>query len=278
MKLVPGDVVSLYAQAADARADSRSQMVFVQADPYEREFSQSQAGGGAGGGGASDQMEISRRQKEIIAGTWSQVDGRATAARQAEQAKFLSDVQTTLRGQAMSLTGRLQMRDLNDANEQFSGFQKEMSAAAEAMTPAATHLAQAQWHDAIPDEQKALQHLLRAEATFRQIQVAFGSRGGGSGGGSMGRDLASLSDLELDTQKNQYETAQSASPQQKRDEAIDAALRKLDELARKEEELAQQHPTGEDAAGDRWQQEMLRRQAEDLQRELQQLAKDGQPG
>ena len=74
------------------------------------------------------------------------------------------------------------------------------------MTPAATRLAQSQWRDALPDEQKALQHLLRAEATFRQIQVAFGSAGGGGGGGggggSMGRDLASLSDLELDTQKN----------------------------------------------------------------------------
>ena len=133
MKLVPGDVVSVYAQAADARAQSRSQLVFVQADPYEREFSQSQQAGGGGGGrgGANDQMEISRREKEIIAGTWAQVDGKAAAAKQAEQAKFLSDVQNTLRGQAMSLTGRLQMRDLTDANEQFSGFQKEMNAAAE---------------------------------------------------------------------------------------------------------------------------------------------------
>ncbi len=140
MKLVPGDVVSVYAQAADARAQSRSQMVFVQADPYEREFSQSQrgGGGGGGGGGANEQMEISRREKEIIAGTWAQVDGQAAAARQAEQAKFLSDVQNTLRGQAMSLTGRLQMRELTEANEQFSGFQKEMNAAADAMTPAAT--------------------------------------------------------------------------------------------------------------------------------------------
>ncbi|HEV2700105.1 MAG TPA: hypothetical protein VGV09_00630 [Steroidobacteraceae bacterium] len=281
MKLVPGDVVTVYAQAADARAQSRSQMVFVQADPYEREFSQSQqaGGGGGGGGGANQQMDISRREKEIIAGTFAQVDGRAAAARQAEQAKFLSDVQTTLRGQAMSLTGRLQSRELTDANEQFSGFQKEMSAAADAMTPAATKLAQSQWREALPDEQKALQHLLHAEATFRQIQVAFGSAGGGGGGGgSMGRDLASLSDLELDTQKNSYETAQSASPEQKRDQQIDAALKKLDELARKQEELAQEHPQAADAASERWQQEMLRRQAEELQKQLEQMAQNGQSG
>ncbi|HEY6454119.1 MAG TPA: hypothetical protein VIY90_02440 [Steroidobacteraceae bacterium] len=278
MKLVPGDLVSVYAQAADARAQSRSQMVFVQAEPFEREFSQSQQAGGGGGGGANEQMDISRREKEIIAGTWAQADGHAAAARQAEQAKFLSDVQTTLHGQAMSLTGRLQMRGLTDANEQFSGYEKEMNAAAEAMTPAATKLAQLQWRAALPDEQKALQHLLRAEATFRQIQVAFGSAGGGSGGGSMGQDLASLSDLELDTQKNQYETAQSASPAQQRDQQIDDALRKLDELARKQEALAQEHPSAADAASERWQQEMLRRQAEELQHQLEQLARNGQSG
>ncbi len=155
-----------------------------------------------------------------------------------------------------------------------------MDAAAAAMTPAAARLALSQWRDALPDEQKALQHLLRAEATFRQIQVAFGNAGGGGGGGggSMGQDLASLSDLELDTDKNQYETAQSASPSQQRDAQIDAALRKLDELARKQEELAQEHPNGADAAGERWQQEMLRRQAEELQQQLQQMAQNGQSG
>ncbi len=277
LQLVPGDVVSLYAQAADARAQSRSQMLFVEAEPYEREFSQSQQGGGGGGGGANDQMEISRREKEIIAGTWSQVDGLSAAARQAEQAKFLSDVQNTLHDQALSLSGRLQMRGLNEANEQFDGFQKEMNAAADAMTPAAARLAQSQWRAALPDEQKALQHLLRAEATFRQIQVAFGSAGGG-GGGNGGRDLASLSDLELDTQKNQYETAQAASPQQQRAQQLDAALRRLDELARKQEALAQEHRTAADAAGERWQQEMLRRQAQELQQQLAQFGNSDQSG
>ena len=59
----------------------------------------------------------------------------------------------------------------------------------------------------MPNEQKALQYLLRAEATFRQIQVAFGQRGGGGGGGGgAARDMAALFDLELDTEKNQYET------------------------------------------------------------------------
>ena len=291
LKLVPGDVVSVYALARDARAEARSDMVFVQADPFEREYSQAQAAGGGGGGGgiANDQAEISRREKEIIAGTWAQLSGReapvaaadegrstAPGGRAAEQATFLSDVQDTLRKQALSLAGRLQMRDLTDANEQFSGFEREMSAAADAMGPAAQQLKGQHWQEAVQAEQQALQHLLRAEATFREIQVAFGSRGAGGGGG-MGRDLASLSDLELDTNKNQYETAQQSQPEQQRDARIDEALRKLDELARQQEQLASQQASGKDAAEQRWNQEMLRRNAEELQRQLQQMA-GGQQG
>src|SRR5581483_9658111 len=77
-KLVPGDIVSIYATAKDARSESRTDMFFIQADPFEREFSQSQQAGGGGGGGGSfgqgDQTEISQREKEIIAATWKQKD------------------------------------------------------------------------------------------------------------------------------------------------------------------------------------------------------------
>ena len=46
-KLTPGDVVTYYVSAKDARTESRSDMSFIQAEPFEREFSQSQqmAGG-----------------------------------------------------------------------------------------------------------------------------------------------------------------------------------------------------------------------------------------
>src|SRR5439155_11937182 len=169
-----------------------------------REFSRSQQSGGGGGGGGGQQNdpgEISRREKEMIAATFKQQsDKKASAKQAAETAKFLSDAQSTLRNQSLSLSGRLEARDLTRENHKFSVFQQEMTAAAEAMAPAATRLQQQKWQDAIPDEQKALQHLLRAEATFRQIEVAFGAGGGGGGGGGgAGRDLASLFDLELDT-------------------------------------------------------------------------------
>jgi hypothetical protein len=273
-KAVPGDIVSIYATAKDAHAESRTDLFFIQAEPFEREFSQSQqaGGGGGGGGGGNAPDEISRRQKEIIGSTWKQLgDKNATAEGAAQNAKFLSGVQAKLHDQAVSLANRLQMRGLNGGNEEFDSFQKNMNAAANAMTPAADTLRGEKWKDAIPHEQQALQYLLRAEATFRQIEVAFGGAGGG--GGSAGRDLASLFDLELDTQKNQYETAQTGNSAAQQSEKVDEALRKLDELARREEQLASQNNAN--SPDSRWQQEMLRREAEELQRQIEQLGRNG---
>ena len=277
-KVVPGDIVSIYATAKDAHAESRTDMFFIQAEPFEREYSQSQqSGGGGGGGGGGAPDEISQRQKEIIGATWKQLGDRgASAESSAQNAKFLSGVESKLRDQAVSLANRLQMRGLVAQNDEFVAFQKNMNAAADAMKPASENLRGEKWKDALPHEQQALQYLLRAEATFRQIEVAFGNAGGANGGGAgtAGRDLASLFDLELDTQKNQYETAQTAESATQRSEDIDEALRKLDELARRQEQLASQ--SGTNLPEQRWQQEMLRREAEQLQRQIEQLARNGQ--
>jgi hypothetical protein len=277
-KVVPGDIVSVYASAKDAHAESRTDMFFIQAEPFEREYSQSQeSGGGAGAGAGNTPDEISQRQKEIVGATWRQEgDKEASAQRAAENAKFLSGVQSKLRDQAISLAGRLELRGLIAQNDEFTGFQNDMNAAAQAMGPASQKLQQQKWKDAIPEEQKALQYLLRAEATFRQIEVAFGNAGAanGSGAGTAGRDLASLFDLELDTQKNQYETAQTAQSTDQRAEQIDEAFRKLDELAHREDELAQDNNT--QTPEQRWQQEMLRREAEQLQRQVEQLSRNTQ--
>src|SRR5260221_8491018 len=117
-----------------------------------------------------------------------------------------------------------------------------MKTAAEAMAPSADKMKAMQGKDAIRLEQKVLQGLLSAEGTFRKIQIAFGQQGGGGGGGgnSAGRDLASLFDLELDTEKNQYETAQTSSPAEQHAKNVEDALAKLDALAKRQEDLANQ--------------------------------------
>ncbi|MDP8989098.1 MAG: hypothetical protein M3N41_03330, partial [Acidobacteriota bacterium] len=281
-KLVPGDLVSVYATAKDGNAEAHTDMVFIQAEPFEREFSQSQqsgGGGGGGGGGADPSEQISQREKEIIAATFKQQgDKHATQQQATGIAKLLYQSQSTLHDQAVTLSGRLEARELTSEVQAISDFQKDMLAASASMEPAAQQLQQQKWKEAIPNEQKALQFLLRAEATFRQIQIAFGAAGGGGGGGGgAARDLASLFDLELDTEKNQYETRQPpATTAEQRAQEIDDALKKLDELARREEDLAQQQRNGAQTAEQKWQQEMLQREAEQLQRQMEQ--QQGQPG
>jgi hypothetical protein len=278
-KLVPGDLVSFYATAKDARSESRTDMFFIQAEPFEREYSQSQIAGGGDGASGGEQLEISQREKEIIAATWKQ-QGDKNASRQevAEAGKYLSGVQTKLRDRALALAGRLRAHGLTVENEDLNGFEENMKAAAEAMGPASEKLRQQKWNDALPREQKALQHLLQAEATFRRMEVAFANQGGGRGAAGSERDLAGLLDLELDTEKNQYETEQTAASAKQRAQEIDEALRKLDELARREQELAERQPdhNGPDVQ-QRWQQEMLRRDAERLEQQVEQLAQSGLP-
>ncbi|MBZ5631799.1 MAG: DUF4175 domain-containing protein [Acidobacteriia bacterium] len=283
-KLIPGDVVSMYATANDARAKTVGDITFVEAQPFERNFSQSQQGGGGGGGGGgqqNDPSQITQREKEIIAATHNFNRGGKNAQANAENAQYLSEVQTKLKEQAESMAKRTTARELSTENQDFQSFTKEMEAAAAEMTPAADKLKNQKWSDALEPENKALQHLSRAMATFRDIQVARGQGGGGGGGGGAdaGRDLANLFDLELDTEKNQYESQQSASGGDKQQQQIDEAMQKLEQLARRQQQLAQQGQNKQQASVDRrWEQEQLRREAEELRKQLQQMQQQQQQG
>ena len=138
------------------------------------------------------------------------------------------------------------------------------------MVPAAERLAAVDLEQAIQPEQEALQHLLRAEAAFTDIQLSF-QRDARGGGMQAGRDLAEMFELEMDLEKNQYETGSPMSPESQSAQ-VDETVRQLEELARRQERLAgslqsQQQPT----PAQRWQQEMLRREAEALQQRLEEM-------
>ena len=277
--LVPGDVVSYYAVAKDAKNEAKTDIFFIEVQPFEREFFQSQSMGGGGGQQGEQEDQISRRQKEIVAATWNLARERnLDKAKAAEHAKTLSGIQSTLRSQAQTLAERMKRRELAGVNSDFKTFVENMVKAADAMGPASEKLSGQKWTDALAPEQKALQHLLRAESIFRQIQVAFGNQGGGGGGGGMGRDLAEMFELELDTEKNQYETGQSGGAAgQQRDRELDDALEKLKKLARRQEQLAEEQRRNQQLSFDqRWQQEVLRREAEELKKQLEQIAQQQQ--
>ena len=270
--MVPGDLIAYYALATDREQTARSDMFFIEVQPFDRRYSQSQQMGGAGGGQGQSQQEISQRQKQILVSTWnlireqseaSEVDGISIE----DNATLLSELQTTLGDQAQSLARRTRARQLIDSEERIAQFVKNMEQATEAMRPAAERLAAIDLEQAIQPEQQALQHLLRAEAVFTDIRIAF-QRGAMNDGFQAGRDLADMFDLEMDLEKNQYETGNFASPDSPSREFTDT-MRQLEEMARRQEQLTnnlghQRNPT----PAHRWQQEMLRREAEELRQRL----------
>ncbi len=275
-KLVPGDLVSFYATARDAKNTSRTDIVFAQAEPFDYRFKQSQQAGSGGMGGGGDSEQISERQKEIIAATWNQVkNGPGERSAVAENANFLSQLEGKLGEQAKTLAERMGSRELAAESPEFKKFSEAMNQASQEMTGSVGNLKTAKWQGALPSEQRALQFLLRAEATFRDIQIAYGKSGSqGMGGGGASRDLARMLDLELDKNKNQYETGQSASASpNEQQKGIDEALERLKALAKRQQELAAQRQP-EQVSEQRWQEEQLRREAEQLRRQIEQLSKN----
>ncbi|MET0290921.1 MAG: hypothetical protein ABW136_01065 [Steroidobacteraceae bacterium] len=279
--LVPGDLITYYAVARDHGQESQTDLFMVQVQPFDRRYAQGQGGGGGGGGGGGDdETGIAERQKEILLATFNltrdaEKNGR-DSERRADNARMLADLQKTLREQAATLVERTRARELAGADPSIRQFVQSLEEATKSMDPAAERLAKVELTQAIPNEQKALQHLLRAEAAFRDIQVARRDNGGGGGGGGQaGRDVAEMTELELDLEKNQYETesqlsAQNGGGQQQQDEA----LRKLKELARRQEQLARENARNpQQAEQSKWRQEQLRREAEQLRQQLEQLAK-----
>jgi len=276
-KVVPGDVVSMYATARDAKATSRSDIIFAQAEPFDFKFSQSQQMGGGMGDMGDGGGGISERQKQIIAATFKELTaGDKSRAAFEQDARFLSETEGKLGQQAKTLADRMASRELGAANSQFQQFSNLMTQASSLMSEAVNQLKTGKWQAALSPEEKALQSLLRADAIFRDIQVAFGRAGGGMGGSGAQRDLARMFDLELDTSKNQYETGQSsASSPSDQQKAIDDAFERLKLLAQRQQELAAQN-ADQKPFEQRWDEEQLRREAEQLRQQMQQLASNSQ--
>jgi len=276
--LVPGDLVSYYAVASDRENSARTDMFFIDVQPFDRRYSQSQQSGGSMGGQQGQQQdEISRRQREIIVSTWNlireqQENRRNDPAYVSDNASLLSRVQATLREQVETLARRTEARQLTASAEDIARFVEHLELASAAMIPASERLGEMDLEQAILPEQEALQHLLAAEAVFTDISVSLqaNNRGGG-GGGQAGRDLAEMFELEMDLEKNQYETGSRASPeapQQQMEEAAD----ELEELARRQERLARNmNRDRQPTPAERWQQEMLRRDVEELRQRLEQM-------
>ncbi len=281
--LKPGDLISYYAEASDRSQAIQTDMYFIQIQAYNRRYSQSQLSGGGGGGGGGPTDEISQRQRQIVVSTWNLIRELAEGNEgQVEiNSSLLSELQLTLAEQAQTLTDRARARQLTQQEEEIERFVESMDLAIQAMFPSSGHLASVELQEAIQPAQEALQHLLQAEAVFNDIQVGQQQGGGGGGGGSRAnQDLAEMFELEMDMEQNQYETGESASPQAQQ-EQVEDIMSQLDELARRQEQLANNMRNQQQLTeAQQYQQEMLRREAVQLQEQLGQLEQQqlGQQG
>ena len=264
--LRPGDVVSFFAEARDRERATRSALYFADVRPFDRRYRERQSQGGGGGGGQG--IDIAARQRDIVSATWNlileQDQGERGARELADRTDMLALLQERLMEQIDTLIARSEGRGLS-ASAEIDVFVTELAKAREYMGPAAERLAEHALDEALPQEQKALQHALAAEAGLREMNVSLASESAGAGGG-MDRSLSELIDLEMDPERNRYEMprAPGGSDAGAND---DSEWERLAELARRQEALArsggdQQMPVS------RWRQERLRREVEEMRQRL----------
>ena len=282
--LEPGDVISYYARAADLSPgaggrEEASDIYFVTIRPFDRDFRQAEQGGGGDGGGGMN-GELSEQQRQIVAATFRlDRDGdEFDDAERNENLATLALLQGRLREQVESLVEQMRQRGVPGVPE-FRTVFEELPKAGAAMRLAESELGERDLKGAMGPEQRALQHLQRAEAAFREVQIQQGQQGGGGGGeGSSSEELADLFELEMDKLRNQYESVQRGERQQT-DAEVDEALQKLEELARRQQQMnerAAAQPRGAGGGGEGQQQ--LIDETEELARQLERLSRqDGRP-
>lgn len=283
--LVPGDVVSYYARARDgAGQEGSTDLYFLNVRPFDRAYREAQQPPGGGGGGESTEG-LSERQRQLVVGTFNVLrDSVAQSDREwRENVTTLAIGQGRLREEVEALVTRMRQRGVVAGDSTFASIALALDSALAAMRPAEELLGRRRPRAALPDEQRALQHLQRAEAAYRETQVARGGQGGGGEGGQANaEDLADLFELENDRLRNQYEAVQEERAARNERE-IDETLERLRRLAsRQQQENERMERMAEalrnrgaaGAGGGGGGQRDLARETEEAARQLERLARE----
>ncbi|HJS74158.1 MAG TPA: DUF4175 family protein, partial [Vicinamibacteria bacterium] len=200
--LSPGDFISYFARATDVGGSriATTDIYFIEARPFDRRYSQAEGGMPGGGGGGGMEGTLSVRQRQIVAATFKLIRDKAEYAKRdwEENITTVALMQGRLREQVENLLRRMSTRGITEMEGDFATISDSLKKALEEMGPAEEKLAAKDPDDALPPEQRALQHLQRADAYFRDVQVSFQSGGGGGGQAASAEDLADLFELELD--------------------------------------------------------------------------------
>ena len=278
-ELQPGDFVSYYARASDALSTTTSDIYFLEVRPFGKQYRQGQSGARQGGGSGNLDSLLSRRQKQILVATWGLIRDRKRLDKgeYRNSLRLVEELQLKLQQRTRSLADRVQRRALTGLDPDIRKFSENLDQAIQAMVPAHQSLSQRDPDEAVPHQQRALQSLMRAETFYKEVQVA---RGGAQGRTTWAQELESLFELELDKLKNQYEVQQQAGSSDSRRQ-MDEATRKLRELARRQQQINQDHrrrvlegASRQAGGAEGSRQGMLQAEAEKLARRLERLSRE----
>ena len=285
-ELETGDLIAYHAIARDNAPNSNealSDIYFLQVRPFQRDYREAQGGGGGGGGGDSMEQDLSALQRQIIAASFNLVRDRDSYAPEVWEENVVSIAlnQERLREQVETLGQRIVNRGITGADESFQRIAEALPVAVEGMNEAVDSLRALNPQGAIAPEQRSLRQLQKAEETYERFVSRDQQQQGGGGGrqGPNAEDLADLFELETDALRNQYETVQR-SQQETADQAVDEALEKLRELARRQEqELERQRrraaaQQGQQGGGGSQAARDLAEQAEEAARQLERLSRE----
>jgi hypothetical protein len=280
--LAPGDLVAVHARASDgveARA-AVTDIQFLEVRPFDRDYRRAASGRQGGGGGGQQGAEgLAAQQRDLVVALFRLArDGdRLPAQEREERLTTLSDAQARIRGRVEAIVRRIEGRAMVRATPGYRAMLEELPRAASAMTRVEALLAVPDPEQGLPPAREALAHLQRADAAFREVQVAARTGGGGGGGRADNRDLSRLFELEMDRFRNRYSRVQRGAMQQ-RQQQVDEAVEKLRELARRqreEVERAARRAAHSDLAGSgAATQQALAAQLEELMRRLERLSRE----
>ena len=283
-ELETGDLVAYHAIALDnapTPGEALTDIYFLQVRPFQRDYREAHGGGGGGGDGM--EQDLSALQRQIIAASFNLVRDRDSYTPEVWEENVVSVAlnQERLREQVETLGQRIVNRGITGADESFQQIAEALPIAVEGMNEAVDSLRALNPQGAIAPEQRSLRQLQKAEETYERFVSRDQQQQGGGGGrqGPSAEDLADLFELETDALRNQYETVQR-SQQETADQAVDEALEKLRELARRQEqELERQRrraaaQQGQQGGGGSQAARDLAEQAEETARRLERLSRE----
>ncbi|GEM_PF-2289440 len=273
----PGDFISYYFEAADAKQKAGTDLYFLEVRPFDEEFYRSLSQGG--GGENSPGLAVS--QKEIITATWKLERARQKLSDDEvkKSSKALAETQASLQESVLRIAQAAGMRG-NMGGEGSAKIVEYLEKAAGIMLEAVPLLEDAKLAEALDPERRAYQFLLKADAEMRRRELSMNSGQASSFGQvQSSEEFSRLFQDELNKIQSKYETLQNQQ-QQQQETQLNEALQKVKELAQRQERLNELNRSmqreNQLAEEKKRQIERLRRQQEELNREAQNLARQMQ--